>query len=115
VAAFQGKPGGFRTSRNLNSLFEKVAVWESGFGKVALGKWVTPFIGCFFLVGYSNRHEGEFFGGCGCFFAVTSLDPIVEPVESNAVVFGERVHRLTACFPSLNHYLGLIASPSRLP
>jgi hypothetical protein len=25
VAAFQGKPGGFRTSRNLNSLFGKVA------------------------------------------------------------------------------------------
>jgi hypothetical protein len=41
--------------------------------------------------------------------------PIVEPVEGDAVLFAELVHRLTACFPSLNYDFGLIASPSRLP
>ena len=61
-----------------------------------------------------HGQEIEPLGGRSRLLAVKSLGPLIEPVEGNAVLFGEGVHGFTACFPSIDDEFCLLWSPTGL-
>ena len=65
-------------------------------------------------LGDFHGEEIEFRGGHRPLLAVKPLGPFIEPVEGNAVFFGEGVHGLAAGFPGVDDELCLLGPPTGL-